>query len=120
MASGKANKYPHVEEIGSSGAWSWILYDDKTIDLYLNTRVVISNYSASTFGGLYEFGPFDLPFALETGFAFLAGCKVGNGISIIALCNTLSATKIDVVGQTNLTGTQSCDVYVHLHGKKAG
>ena len=120
MASGKVDKIPHIEEIGASGGWSWILYEDNTIDLYWYATMTLTNYASGALGGLYEFGPVDLPFALETGYAFIAGCKIGNGISIVALCNPLSGSKIDVVGQGNVTGTQACSVSVHLHGKKAG
>lgn len=109
---------PHITEIGSSGAWSWILYDDNTADLYWFATMTITNYSSSALGGLYEFGPVDLPFALETGYAFIAGCKIGNGISIVALCNPLSNSRIDVVGQGNGTGSHTCSVSAHLHGKK--
>ena len=110
---------PHITVIGSSGAWSWIIYDDNTIDLYWFATMTLTNYASTIFGGLYQFGPVDLPFALETGYAFIAGCKIGSGMSIVALCNPLSGSRIDVVGQGNGTGTQVCSVSVHLHGKKA-
>lgn len=107
-------------EIGSTAnGWSWVLYNDNTIDLYWNASMTITNYSASTIGGLYEFGPVSLPITLEAGYAFVAGCKIGNGISIVALCNPISGSRIDVIGQGNVTGAQACTVSVHLHGKKA-
>ena len=119
MASGKVDKIPHIEEIGSSGVWSWILYDDKTVDLYLKVSCEAENYTTSSFGGLYLYGPAALPFELATGYSFIAGCKIGNGLGIIALCNAISGTQISIVGQSNGTGNQSCDFFAHLHGKKA-
>lgn len=110
---------PHITEIGSSGAWSWTLYNDNTVDLYWYSTMTITNYASSTTGGLYEFGPINLPFSIQTGYNFTAGCKIGNGISIIALCNPLSGSRIDVIGQGNVTGEQSCSASVHIHGKKA-
>lgn len=108
-----------IETGSTANGWSWILYNDNTIDLYWNASMTITNYSASTIGGLYEFGPVSLPITLEAGYAFVAGCKIGNGISIVALCNPLSGSQIDIVGQGNATGAQVCTVSAHLHGKKA-
>lgn len=115
-----ASEISGLIEIGSTAnGWSWILYSDNTVDLYWNASMTITNYSASTFGGLYEFGPVSLPITLEAGYAFVAGCKIGNGISMVALCNPLSGSRIDVIGQGNTTGAQVCTVSAHLHGKKA-
>lgn len=111
---------PHITEIGTAtGGWSWVLYSDNSVDLYWFAMMTISNYSAIESSGLYLFGPVDLPFTIETGYAFLAGGKVGNGTASIVLCNPLSGSKISIVAQSNLTGVQDCSVSAHLHGKKA-
>lgn len=113
-----ANTLPHVTGIGKTAdGWSWELYNDNTVDLYMTKKVTVSEYASTSYGGLYQFGPFALPFALEAGYSIVAGCKIGEGISIVSECNAISTTYFDVNGQSSLTGQQTCDVYAHVHGK---
>lgn len=114
-----ADTVPHITQIGESGGWTWELYNDNTVDLYMTKQETVTDYSSTSYGGLYQFGPFALPFALDSGYTITAGCKIGESISIIAECNAISTTYLDITAQSTLSGQQACDVYVHVHGKKA-
>lgn len=115
-----ADTVPHITQIGEGeGGWTWELYNDNTVDLYMTKEVTISEFASTSYGGLYQFGPIALPFALDSGYTITAGCKIGEGISIISECNPISTTYFDINGQSSLSGQQTCIVYAHLHGKKA-
>lgn len=105
----------YIKENGSSGVWTYTIYEDGTVDLYLNATTQLTNYSTTSTGGLYSYvGTF--PFSINSRYTAVAGCKVGTGISIMALTNALSGTQLSLVAQSNLTGTQSCTFHAHIHG----
>ena len=112
------NTIPYVVENGVSGVWRWTRYSDNTVDLYLNATVQIENYSSVSTNGLYLYTA-AFPFAITTSYTIVAGGKVGNGLSIVALTNPLSGTQMSIVLQSNLTGLQNCIFQAHVHGVKA-
>ena len=107
-------------ERGTDGDWTYYKYDDGYFDAYIRVSVSLTHYITSN--GFYGYNTtLNLPAgcvgATANSYSVFATWKIGTGFAISSDITHVSASQIKLYGLGTASGTNSCVIDVHVHGK---